>query len=193
MIMQVKTRSLILACVAMVFCASAPVRAQEAGAAGGVRLAVVDMDRVMSDSVMGRAEQAALDRLRQDRTGIITQKQKELEELEVSIRNASLSWSDERREARVREYEGRRIELRRLNEDATRDVQSEFNRSLAKLQRAALAVTSTIGREMGYTMIFEKGTMPVLFASDAIDVTDEVLQRLNAQASTPAPGGGGQR
>jgi outer membrane protein len=174
--------------------AAVPAGAQ--GAAEGIRLAVVDMDRVMSDSAMGKAEQSAIDKLRSDRTAIISQKQKELEDLEEVIRNASLSWSDERREERVREYEGRRIELRRLNEDATRDVQSEFNRSLAKLQRAALTVTHTLGRERGFTMIFEKSTMPVLFASDAIDVTDEVLQRLNAAIPAAGEGGGaggGQR
>jgi Skp family chaperone for outer membrane proteins len=143
------------------------------------------MDRVMSESEMGRVEQSAIDRLRAERTAIISAKQNELEELEASIRNASLAWSDERREARVREYEGRRIELRRLNEDATRDVQNEFNKSLARLQRAALGVTAEIGRENGYTLM------------DAIDVTTEVLRRLNAKAS-PAPAGtpdapGGQR
>jgi Skp family chaperone for outer membrane proteins len=155
------------------------------------------MDRVMSESEMGRVEQSAIDRLRAERTAIISAKQNELEELEASIRNASLAWSDERREARVREYEGRRIELRRLNEDATRDVQNEFNKSLARLQRAALGVTAEIGQENGYTLILEKKTLPVLFASDAIDVTTEVLRRLNAKAS-PAPAGtpdapGGQR
>lgn len=195
MTMPDKTRTLILSCAAVMCAAAPPLLAQAQPASGEIKLAVVDMDRVMSDSAMGRAEQSAIDKLRADRTGIISQKQKELEELEESIRNASLSWSDERREARVREYESRRIELRRLNEDATRDVQNEFNRALAKLQRAALGVTSTLGRERGYTMIFEKSTMPVLYASDAIDVTDEVLQRLNAAAPADAgsPGAGGQR
>ncbi len=163
-------------------------RAQEPPAPA-IRLAVVDMDRVMSDSEMGRAEQAAIDKLRTERTNIIAAKQKELEQLEESIRNASLSWSDERREARVREYETKRIELRRMNEDATREVQNEFNRALAKLQRVALQVTGVLGREKGFTMILEKKTMPVLYASDAIDITDEVLQRINSMPAADEPTG----
>jgi Skp family chaperone for outer membrane proteins len=154
------------------------------------------MDRVMSESRMGKAEQASIDRLRTVRTSLINQKQKELEEREEQIRNASLSWSAEKREERLREYETKRIELRRLNEDATRDVQAEFNRSLAKLQRAALEVTGVIGLEQGYTLIFEKRSVPVLFASESIDVTAEVIRRLDIKfeptgaATDSTPGGG---
>jgi Skp family chaperone for outer membrane proteins len=170
---------------------------------GEIRLAVVDMDRVMVESEMGKAEQANLDKLKGERAGLVNAKQKELEAMEEQIRNASLSWSDEKREDQARQYELRRIELRRLNEDATRDVQAEFNRALAKLQKAALEVTSALGRERGFTMIFEKNTAPVLFATDAIDVTSEVIQRLNAKSrpsagaapkpspGAAAPGGGG--
>jgi len=172
--------------------------AQVPGAEGGIRLAVVDMDRVMSESLLGKAEQAAIDRLRSDRTAMITQKQKELEVQEEQIRSASLSWSAEKREEHLREYETKRIELRRLNEDATRDVQAEFNRALAKLQAIALKVTGIIGSEKGYTLIFEKGSVPVLYASDSIDVTSEVVARMDAQArsgaaAAPAPGGPGGR
>lgn len=180
-------------------CLAATAAYAQVPAAQPPRLAVVDMDRVMSESEMGKSEQANIDKLRQDRSAIIDKKQKELNDLEETIRNASLSWSDERREARMHEYETKRIEVQRLNEDATRDVQNAFNSSLAKLQKAALAVTGIIGREQGYTMIFEKKTLPVLFASDSIDVTDEVLRRLNdkwnaakapAAPATPAPPGG---
>jgi outer membrane protein len=192
--MSSSTPRIVAAAAALLACGAAAAQAQDAPPGPAIRLAVVDMDRVMSDSDMGRAEQASIDKLRNERTAVIASKQKELEELEESIRNASLSWSDERREARVREYETRRIELRRLNEDATRDVQNEFNRALAKLQRAALQVTNVLGREQGYTVILEKKTMPVLFASDAIDITDAVLQRINTlpqepPGSAPSPGG----
>jgi len=181
-------------------------RAQGAPPPAGadLRLAVVDMDRVMVESDMGKAEQAGLDKLKADRTNIITSKQKELEAMEEQIRNASLSWSDEKREETSRAYEARRIELRRLNEDATRDVQAEFNRSLQKMQKAALEVTMGIGKERGFTLIFEKNTAPVLYATDAIEITSEVISRLNAKArqagpkppatpppASPKPSGGG--
>lgn len=175
---------------------AAAVVAASAGAVWGqggptvppVRLAVVDMDRVMSESQMGKAEQASIDRLRADRTSQISQKQKDLEAQEEELRNASLSWSAEKREEHLRQYEEMRIELRRMNEDATRAVQAEFQRSLTRLQRAALQVTGTIGLERGYTLIFEKHSLPVLFASDSIDVTGEVIRRLDAQTAAPSQG-----
>lgn len=172
--------------------AAAPALAQGTAGAPELKLAVVDMDRVMSESLMGKAEQTNIDKLRADRAALIAQKQKELEEQEEQIRNASLSWSAEKREERLREYQTKQIELRRLNEDATRDVQAEFNRSLGKLQNVALRITGRIGAEKGFTLIFERGSAPVLFASDAIDITTEVVSRMD-QETRPAGGPGGSR
>lgn len=200
------TRILLLSAAALA-AAGVPVPAQGAAAPSEIRLAVVDMDRVMAESDMGKLEQAGIDKLKGDRTALITAKQKELDSMEEQIRNASLSWSDEKREEQSRQYEVKRVELRRLNEDATRDVQAEFNRSMTKLQKAALGITATIGREKGYTLVLEKNTVPVLYASDAIEITDDVIRRLNAArgadaakappapakpATTPAKPGGGR-
>jgi Skp family chaperone for outer membrane proteins len=163
--------------------------AQGAPSPSEIRIAVVDMDRVMAESNMGKGEQASIDKLKADRTALINAKQKELDAMEEQIRNASLSWSDEKREEQARQFENKRVELRRLNEDATRDVQTEFNRSMTKLQKAALGITGAIGREKGYTVIFEKNTVPVLYASDTIEITDEVIRKLNGAAAggPPAP------
>ncbi len=186
--MSMRTRSTAMAAAALVAAGACPAWTQGAAVPAEIRLGVVDMDRVMVESEMGKAEQTNIDRLKGERTALINTKQKELEALEEQIRNASLSWSDEKREEQTRQYESKRIELRRLNEDATRDVQAEFNRSLNKLQKAALEVTGVIGREKGYTVVLEKNTLPVLYASETIEITAEVILRLNARTKGgPAP------
>jgi len=182
-------RTLLRSAAAMMV-ATLPAWAQGAPAAVEIRIAVVDMDKVMAESNLGKGEQANIDRLKGDRTALINTKQKELDAMEEQIRNASLSWSDEKREEQSRQFENKRVELRRLNEDATRDVQAEFNRSMTKLQKAALSITGAIGREKGYTVIFEKNTVPVLYASDSVEITDEVIRKLNgatAAGAAPAP------
>jgi outer membrane protein len=181
-------RMLLLSSAAMMV-ATIPVGAQGAPPSADLRIAVVDMDRVMAESNLGKSEQANIDKLKGDRTALINTKQKELDAMEEQIRNASLSWSDEKREEQSRQFENKRVELRRLNEDATRDVQAEFSRSMTKLQKAALGITGAIGREKGYTLIFEKNTVPVLYASDSVEITDEVIRRLN---STTTAGGAPQ-
>jgi outer membrane protein len=177
---------ILLTSAAALVAAILPATGQGAPAAE-VRIAVVDMDRVMAESDMGKSEQSGIDKLKADRTALINAKQKELDAMEEQIRNASLSWSDEKRDEQSRQFENKRVELRRLNEDATRDVQAEFNRAMTKLQKAALGVTATIGREKGYTLVLEKNTIPVLYASDAIEISTEVVQRLNAATAAGAP------
>jgi Skp family chaperone for outer membrane proteins len=176
-----------LAAAVVLAAAALPILAQ-GGPAPTLRFAVVDMDRVLSESQMGQAEQAGLDRLQAQKKAEINSKQKELEESEEQIRNASLTWSAEKRQEHIQRYEQMKIELRRMNEDATRAVQAEWQRSMAKLQSAALQVTAALGRERGYTMMFEKNSMPVLYASDTIEVTDDVIRRMNSGSGASAEG-----
>ncbi|HIJ85411.1 MAG TPA: OmpH family outer membrane protein [Magnetococcales bacterium] len=50
-----------------------------------------------------------------------------------------------------------------------------------KISEAMREVIEEIGRERGYAVIFGKGQ--VLYASSAIDITDQVLKRLNKRTT----------
>jgi hypothetical protein len=49
-----------------------------------------------------------------------------------------------------------------------------------------MPVINQVGKEKGYTLIFNKYAPGMLvYADDAIDITDEVLRRFNTQVTAP--------
>jgi Skp family chaperone for outer membrane proteins len=95
--------------------------------------------------------------------------------------------SDEKREEIARQLKRKRVEYERLNDDASAEFQEAANRAQARLISLFRDMISKYGPEKGFTVILEKGT--VYYATETVDITDEVLVRFNAstQVGAPAP------
>ena len=49
-------------------------------------------------------------------------------------------------------------------------------------------VINQVGKEGGYTLIFRKFESGLIYADEAIDITDEVIQRLDAAGAAGSAG-----
>jgi len=47
------------------------------------------------------------------------------------------------------------------------------------LRAKLLGIINDVGKEHGYTMIFERGTPGLVYAKEALDITEQVVQRFN--------------
>lgn len=174
----------------------APTHGQQSPAADGTRVAVVDTQRLLEESAAGRS---ALERLR----GLFDQKQQEIAareqeiaDLRQQLEEGSLSLSEARQAELQGQVEDKLIALRRLRDDAQRELNQQQDRALQEIDRQIMPVIQQVAAESGYALIFRKYESGLLFAQDAVDITDRVLQRFNAAAGERAPaqegeGGGG--
>ena len=120
----------------------------------------------------------ALEQEFQPRQREIIAKQKEFEELTTRVqRDVAVMGETERRNAEK--------ELRDLQRDVTR-LQTEFrddlnlrrNEELGKLQRSLLQEVQAYAQAGGFDMVLGDG---VLFASPTVNITDLVLQAMEAK------------
>ena len=72
---------------------------------------------------------------------------------------------------------GQRLVIR--IDKASGEAMTSFNQQI-------MPVIQSIGQERGYTVIFNKFEAGLLFASDTVDVTEEVIQRFNEVNPAPA-------
>jgi outer membrane protein len=63
----------------------------------------------------------------------------------------------------------------RDQEDARRDLNVRRNEELSKLQKQIFDVIQTVAKEDDYDLILTDG---VVWASEKIDITDDILKRL---------------
>lgn len=165
----------------------APARGQQTPAAGGTRVAVVDTQRLLEESASGRSALERLKGLFDQKQQEIAAREQEIADLRQQLEEGSLSLSEARQAELQGQIEDRLIALRRLRDDAQRELNQQQDRALQEIDRQIMPVIQQVAAESGYALIFRKYESGLLFAQDSVDITDRVLQRFNAAAGERAP------
>ena len=146
-----------------------------------LKIGVVNVPALMANAPQAAAVTDALTAEFQPRQREIVAKQKELEELTEKVqRDLAVMGETERRNAEkdVRELQR---EVSRLQNEFQEDLNLRRNEELAKLQREILREVATYAREAGYDLVLGEG---VFYASSAVDITSDVLTRLQSTSGT---------
>lgn len=160
-----------------VMMAFAPIVQAETGATETV--AIVDTQKIISESIIGKAAknnleaqvkkgQAKLAALKSD-----FDKQKEgLEKQSSVLSGAAL---DSRREVLEKQQMELQREYRMLQEKLAKSNEAE----LSKVVEQVNEVVEDLADQRGYKFVFERDRQSVLYASDKIDITNDVVKILD--------------
>lgn len=160
-------------------------------AQGAPKLAVINVVRVLEESDAGKLGIEALKALQKQKTderSVITD---QVQELRSRIAEGQFSLTGEKLSELKKELEDKVIELQRFNDDANRELQKRQEKMLFEIQGKVMPIINAVGREGGYAMIFNKFESGLVYADEAIDITAEVMTRLNNSVSAaPVESGG---
>ena len=151
--------------------AGPPAQAQEAP----LKVAVIDVQRILTDSVAGKKALDDLRKLAESRQAEIDAKGQEVTDLQNRLNEGQLSLSPERQEQMQAELQEMLIGLRRLQDDAERELQTRRGQAFEAIEVDVLPIITEVGQEFQYTMIFNKFQSGLLFALERIDITDLIL------------------
>jgi outer membrane protein len=149
-----------------------------------VRIAYVDLQRVIETSEKGKAFRDQLFQFRKEREQILTGKQEEVNRMGQDFQQKSFTLSDRARLDREQELRQKEMELKNLSESYRQEILLEGRKLQTLMFRDLSEIVSQIGKSGGYTMVLDKDTL--LWADSAIDITDQVIKAYNASAKTPA-------
>jgi outer membrane protein len=148
-------------------------------AAAQAKVAVIDVQRVVTESDPGKEALQQLkelsDRKVQEGQGI----QQELAELQDQFNKQRFTLSEDKLEAMTKDIEDRQIALQRFEDDAQRELNEARRRALGALEGRIMPVIDAVGQEQGLTLIFNKFQSGLVYADDTVDITDEVIRRFN--------------
>ena len=166
---------------------AAVVSAQSAPAAAPtVRVAVIDVERLVRDSALGKEAFSRVKKVNDEKKNEADRLQKELRDLEQKLAAQGQSLTDDKREQLQKQYQEKAIDFKSFQEKATRDLDQAQKKELADLERRVFPIISQLGKERGFTLIFNKFQSGLVFADDAADITEDVLKRFNTQVAVPA-------
>jgi outer membrane protein len=161
---------------------AAPVFAQTTPA----RVAVIDVQKVLTQSAAGKASYEKLKKIQEERVEKAKQMDEELRKLDSDINAKRISLSEEKLTEMQKQLADKRISMQRYAQDADREIGEARDRELQALEAKIKPVIDAIGKEMGLAAIFNKFESGLVYAADAIDITDTVVKRFNEASPAAA-------
>ncbi len=158
-----------------------------AQSASPMRVAVIDVQRVLATSTAGKAAYEKLKKMQDERVARAQKMDEEAKALENDINTKKLSLSEDKLADLQKQLSDKKIAMQRYAQDADREVSDARDKELAALEQKIKPVIDQLGKEMGLAAIFNKYESGLVYASDAIDITDTVIKRFDATTAAPAP------
>ena len=155
---------------------AAPVFAQTTPA----RVAVIDVQKVLTTSTAGKSAYEKLKKMQDDKMAQAKSMDEEMRKLDGEISTKRLSLSEDKLADLQKQLADKRISMQRYAQDAEREIGEARDRELMALEGKIKPVIDALGKEMGLAAIFNKFESGLVYASDAVDITETVIQRFNA-------------
>lgn len=165
----------LLATIAALFMTTAMAQAAD------VKIGFVNIAKVMDQSPQADSAKKALEKEFSARDAKLASERDAIIEMERKLETDGDVMSAGKRDETERELTRRKREFNRASSELKDDFNQRRNEELGKLQHSVYDVIVDIAKTRGYDLVV---TERVLYASDRIDFTDEVITRLKS-------GGGG--
>ena len=167
--------------------AALPARAQ----APALKIGIFDANRVSEETEEGKRIAAKLSAFGDKKKAELAAKDKEIADLRAQLDSQNLSLSPEKQGQMQKDIQRKTLELQQGQEAARNEFQIEVSDAQNKFQEQLIRVINQFGRDEGFTIIIERTTGGVAFASEAIDVTTAIVDKFNEvvkpQADDKAP------
>lgn len=163
----------------VVFMLASPVKAADtaAAAASTFPIAVVDMNKVLQVSDAAKNARDQLEAKRKEYQDQISAKESALRSTEQELIKQKPSMSEADFNKKREEFEGKVVEAQKLVQEHKKSLDVGFNNSLSTLQNEVAAIVGDIAKERKFLMVMSNDG--VVLAERSLDITDEVLTRLN--------------
>lgn len=143
------------------------------------RIGYVDVELALSESRAGAKAQKSYEKEVKEKRGELEKKQNKLTNLQEKYTDQKASLSDNAKVRRQEEIIALEKDLKRSLKDTQEELRRKNGVIVGGLLKKIRGVVSEVGKEGGYTVILEKRAQPVLYADDAIDLTDQVVKRFD--------------
>jgi outer membrane protein len=155
--------------------------------AQGIKIGVVNFGRLLDEAPQAQASKRILQEEFAPRERDIRSKEQELKDLDERLRQSEGFMGEEERRNLERQARELQRELNRNKTEFGEDLSLRRNEELGNIQRMLISEVQTFGRTQSYDIVLSEA-VGVVYASTAVDVTDQILAALKARFS--AQGGG---
>ncbi len=169
--------------VALMVAIAAPAQAQTG------KVGVINYQAALVSTKDGQKAAAELDAKFMPRRKEVDAKQAELAALRDQLQKGQNTLSDAAKNELYKNIDQKTKSLNRDMEDAQAELEQEQNRILQDLSQKIQVVLDKYAKDNGFVLVVDVSTPqnPVLFASNTIDITKEVVELYDKSSAAMAP------
>ncbi|MFZ4553337.1 MAG: OmpH family outer membrane protein [Betaproteobacteria bacterium] len=155
-----------------------PALAADAPAGAGLKVGVVDTERIMRESAPADRVKKKIEKEFAGRDQDLQKMAKQAKDMQTSLEKDGVTMSDSDRQAKERELAALTRELQRKD----RELREDFNRRRNEELSGMLEQINKVIRKMAEAEKYDLILQDAVYRSPRIDVTDKVLKALGAEA-----------
>lgn len=147
--------------------------------AGAESVALVDTQLVLTQSIIGKAARSNLEGRVKKAQAKLVQSKTDFDKQRGELEKQAAILSGSALEAKKEALGKKQVELQRLYQDAQEELAKANEQELIKVVKEIQLVVDQLAKERKYTFVFEKDRQTVLYSSDRIDISSEVVKILD--------------
>jgi outer membrane protein len=178
--------SILAVCVAAAATAQTAVPASASPSSGGATsgIAIIDAQKLALESAPGKEAYNRLQRLSAQKKEELDKVEKEARELVQKLSDQGSSMPADKLEALQKQADDKQKAWKRMQEDAQKDLQEAERKEMAALESRIGPIVKEFFKEKHYVVVLDSRA-GIMYADDAVNVTDEVLKRINTTVALP--------
>jgi outer membrane protein len=152
----------------------------------GAKVAFINVQRIASESAEGKASTAKVQGLNDQKVAELTKRNTALQEAQKKLQQSGSVLSDAVRGQLEKDIEKLNVDIQRFTQDAQAEVRELQEGLQLEFQKKLAPVIEQVGREKGLQMIFSQFDAGLVWADSGLDITSEIIKKLDAASPAPA-------
>ena len=151
------------------------------------KIAVVESQRLLSESPQARAASQALETEFGPKQKSLEAQKKELDGRLAKFDRDQATMAEAERTKNQRDLRDSQVTFERRAKEFQEDVQMRQNEELQRVQKTIFEAVRAYAKDKGYDIVLAGG---VIYSAESVDITAAVLENLKAKAAAAAAAGG---
>lgn len=145
--------------------------------AEGIKIGVIDLQRVVFESAAGQKAQAVIKKRDQELKEKFKAEQQGLIALENEIKKKESAWSEEQKNTKIREYKLKAREFQIKMEDAQTEMRQLAQQEQEPILKQLDSVLKAFGEKNGYSLIVD--SRMAFYSNGTLDISAAVKEELD--------------
>jgi outer membrane protein len=153
----------------------------------GSKVAFINPPRIFQESVEGKAALARINAVSQKKQTENQQRQKALADNQQKLQTSGSVMNDAARSQLEKEIEKQQVDMQRFQQDAQAEINELQNEVQAEFVKKVTPIIDAIATEKGLHIVFNGTEAGFAWASPGLDITTEVIKKLDAGKAPATP------